>query len=337
MVHMKGVDLAQFQFDYDLTWAAVFINADGTVYGRYGSRSVEGPMVYNSLASLKKAMARVLQLHRNYPANQASLLAKNRPVPKWKQAQEIPGLRSRMQKQLNQAVGPRNCIHCHNIYDGWRNTAYDQGTFSTDDLWVYPLPENIGLQIEVEEGNMIAVVEPNSAAALADLQAGDRIQAANGQPIISIADLQWVLNGLPTVAELQLTIEREGQSLQRTVFLTGNWRQTDISWRASMWSLRPRVGIHAPEISVEEKRELGLAPTDMALKAKWIPNQGAKRAGLRDGDIIVEVAGNRQAMSTAQFNLFIRLNYRSGVRVPVKILRQGQPLSLELPIPPPVE
>jgi len=51
---MKNIDLAQFQFDYDLTWAVIFLNVDGTVYGRYGSRSVEGPMAYNSMASLKK-------------------------------------------------------------------------------------------------------------------------------------------------------------------------------------------------------------------------------------------------------------------------------------------
>ena len=30
-VEMKGVDLSQFQFDYDLNWAAMFLNADGTV------------------------------------------------------------------------------------------------------------------------------------------------------------------------------------------------------------------------------------------------------------------------------------------------------------------
>ena len=204
---MKVVDLAQFQFDYDLAWVAVFINVDGTVYGRYGSRSVEGPMAYNSIPSLKKAMERVLELHQNYPVNRALLLGKNLPVPKWKQAEEIPGLRSRMQKQLNQVVGPRDCIDCHNIYDGWRNTTYDQGTFSTDDLWVYPLPKNIGLQIEVDEGNLIVTVEPNSTAALADLQADDRIQTANGQAIISVADLQWLLNGLPAAADLQLTVE----------------------------------------------------------------------------------------------------------------------------------
>ena len=37
-VQMYGVDLSLFQFQGQLTWAAVFLNADGTIYGRYGSR-----------------------------------------------------------------------------------------------------------------------------------------------------------------------------------------------------------------------------------------------------------------------------------------------------------
>ena len=250
---MKNIDLAQFQFDYDLTWAVIFLNVDGTVYGRYGSRSVEGPMVYNSVVSLKKAMERVLDLHQDYPANRSSLAGKNQPSPKWKQAQEIPGLRREMQKQLHQPVGPRNCIHCHNIYDGWRNTAYDQDTFTTEDLWVYPLPENIGLKIKVDEGNLIESILSNSPSDGLDLKAGDRIQTANDQSVISVADLQWVLNSLPSESELHLEVNREGVMLKRTISLSDDWRKTDISWRASMWNLRPRVGIHAPEITVEEK------------------------------------------------------------------------------------
>ena len=41
-VEMKGVDLSQFQFDHDLNWAAMFLNADGTVYARYGTQSAAG-------------------------------------------------------------------------------------------------------------------------------------------------------------------------------------------------------------------------------------------------------------------------------------------------------
>ena len=64
-VEMKGVDLSQFQFDYDLSWAAMFINADGTVYGRYGTQSAAGPDAYNSVESLEKTMRRVLTVHES--------------------------------------------------------------------------------------------------------------------------------------------------------------------------------------------------------------------------------------------------------------------------------
>ena len=59
---MKWVDLSQFQFNYDLNWAAMFVNADGTVYARYRTQSAAGADDYNSIASLEKTMRRVLAL-----------------------------------------------------------------------------------------------------------------------------------------------------------------------------------------------------------------------------------------------------------------------------------
>ena len=39
-VQMWGLDLDKYQFDGFMTWAVFFLNADGTIYGRYGSRWV---------------------------------------------------------------------------------------------------------------------------------------------------------------------------------------------------------------------------------------------------------------------------------------------------------
>jgi serine protease Do len=33
MIQMNGVDLKTFQFDYDMTFAVFFMNADKTIYG----------------------------------------------------------------------------------------------------------------------------------------------------------------------------------------------------------------------------------------------------------------------------------------------------------------
>ena len=40
IVHANGMDLSQFQFDYDQSWAALFLNADMTIYGRYGTQGI---------------------------------------------------------------------------------------------------------------------------------------------------------------------------------------------------------------------------------------------------------------------------------------------------------
>ncbi len=89
------------------------MNADGTIYGRYSTRSIAGPMAHNSMKSLKNAMKRALQLHENYPTNKASLAGKRGAKPKWKKALDIPALRRQFAKKLMQPAGRGNCIHCH--------------------------------------------------------------------------------------------------------------------------------------------------------------------------------------------------------------------------------
>ncbi|MHC4493590.1 MAG: hypothetical protein ACYTDU_18445 [Planctomycetota bacterium] len=74
VVHMGDVDLDLFQFDYDMTWAAFFMNADLTIYGRYGSRNAvgQGSNALISLSSLKQAMERALEIHKNRSSTRRS-------------------------------------------------------------------------------------------------------------------------------------------------------------------------------------------------------------------------------------------------------------------------
>jgi len=39
VITTNGMDLSLFQYDYDQSWAAFILNADRTIYGRYGTRS----------------------------------------------------------------------------------------------------------------------------------------------------------------------------------------------------------------------------------------------------------------------------------------------------------
>ena len=42
LIRISGADLNLFDFDYDLTWAAFFLNANEKIYGRFGGRDA-GP------------------------------------------------------------------------------------------------------------------------------------------------------------------------------------------------------------------------------------------------------------------------------------------------------
>ena len=77
LVKANDLDLTLFQFDYDLTFAVFFMNADRTIYGRYGTRSsVQEAAKDVSLEGLAESMAAALKLHEGYPDNKNFLEGK---------------------------------------------------------------------------------------------------------------------------------------------------------------------------------------------------------------------------------------------------------------------
>ena len=333
-VEMKGVDLTQFEFDYDLNWAAMFINADGTVYARYGTQSADGPDAYNSIAGLESTMRRVLELHKNYPGNKAELQGKRGTQKPYRTALEMPGLENKEQRK-----GPTtraNCIHCHNIHDAQNKVAQTSGQFTQDMLWRYPLPDNLGLVINAKDGQSVDRVLPDSPAAKAGIKAGEEITHVGGQAIASIADIQWALNPLPnTETEVKLTASQTGE---HTLKLAPGWKKTDVSWRGSMESVEPKLRVWAPELTEAERRDRGLPAEDAALLVKWIntgslAGRSAQAAGLREGDVIVALNGKPLGdWNTRQFNVHVKLNYKVGDTLPLTIRRgkQTQTINVKL-------
>ncbi len=316
LVQMKGVDLQVFQFDYDQTWAAFFMNADGTIYGRYGTRAgnKEQATTHISLASLKKALKRALELHRGYPANKAQLAGKLGPEVEFRNAEQIPGA---PQKE-------RHCIHCHNVWEDVRRVKYREKRLSAADLWVYPLPENIGLKMDVDDGLRVKAVTANSAAARAGLRAGDELVLLNGQRLISQADIQWVLHNALTDARLAVTLKRGTRTLQKTIALSGTWKETDLSWRETSWSLRP--GIWTLPLSNAEKQQRGLPADALALRLKWTfgKSELAKSSGLREGDVIVAVDGKSAVMNESQFLAYVRTAHPPTDKMRLTVLRGSE-------------
>src|SRR5262245_14770181 len=102
LVQANAMDLSLFQFDYDLTFAAFFMNADRTIYGRFGSRSSQkDPTRDISMEGFGKALAAALELHAKYPANKASLSGKMGSAPAFKAPEDYPSLKGKYQPTLD--------------------------------------------------------------------------------------------------------------------------------------------------------------------------------------------------------------------------------------------
>ena len=64
-------------------------------------------------------------------------------------------------------------------------------------LFPYPDPAVLGLKMDPKAMATVERVTPGSLAERAGLRAGDEIVTLAGQPLLSIADLQWVLHNAP--------------------------------------------------------------------------------------------------------------------------------------------
>ncbi len=115
LIQCNSLDLDLFQFDYDLTFAAFFLNADRTIYGRFGTRSSDTDASRDiSISGFRKAMEGALSLHRDFPANRAPLQAKTGAPAKFKIAQDFPSLTGKYTPFLDyKGQVSRSCIHCH--------------------------------------------------------------------------------------------------------------------------------------------------------------------------------------------------------------------------------
>ncbi|MCA9108260.1 MAG: PDZ domain-containing protein, partial [Planctomycetales bacterium] len=171
-----------------------------TIYGRFGTRSHRTEWFGDvSLKGLAAAMQGALKLHANYPANATVLAAKRGPKPDVASPEQYPSLKDQYTDSLNYSGNVvKSCIHCHQIGDAQRDMYRSSGKPLPESLlFPYPHPKAIGLIIDPDQRAVVKEVQADTPAAKAGLQAGDMIQSMNGQPLLSIADIQWVLHQTP--------------------------------------------------------------------------------------------------------------------------------------------
>jgi serine protease Do len=317
---MRGVDLALFDFDYDLTWMGFFLHADGSIYGRYGGRDADSADSRVSLAGLRYAMEAALVRHRRAETRRAPAERKPpRTVEQYAAARRLPD---------------RACIHCHQVYDLRRESLQAAGKWRLEDVWVYPLPENIGLTLDNDRGDRVAAIAVDSAVARAGIQTGDRLLSIDERPVASFADVQYALHRAAAHGTLTIAWQHAQRTRKAALTLPEGWRKTDISWRWSLRGVDPSPWVHGDDLTADEKKALGLSAKRLAFRQGPFVSEPARQAGIRQNDVILGVDGKDLDMTARQFGAYIRLNYRVGDRVTYNIRRSGKPLALPLTLTP---
>lgn len=332
LVQGNDLDLTLFQFDYDLTFAAFFLNADRTVYGRFGSRSdMKNAEKDISVEGFRKALAAALELHKAYPKNKA-ILAGKQPLPvEKKRPEEYASLAGKYKATIDYEGKPAaSCMHCHQVREAERVSYRSENKPIPDQsLYPWPMPTAIGLSLDPKEKAQVTEVAPGSVAAQAGLRAGDEILTLNRQPIISTADLQWVLHNSVEPTTLDAVVLRRGKSVDLQIALPKDWRvKSDIAWRATTWDLR-RMALGGLVL----KNDGG---PNIALRVDYVGqyNEHAvgKRAGFKKDDVIVKVDNETRAMTEGELLRYLLQNKFKGEKVPFTVMRGGEKVELTLPM-----
>ncbi|EDL57430.1 Trx7/PDZ domain-containing (seleno)protein [Gimesia maris] len=343
LISTNGLDLSLFQYDYDQSFAVFMLNPDRTVYGRFGTRSHRTMWTEDvSITGLRKAIEGALELHKNYETTKDSLAGKQGTKPLVASPEKFPLLAGKYNSRINDKQNiVKSCIHCHQIGDAQRDYYLrDQKPLPNQILFSYPHPKILGLILDPQEKATVQDVTADSIAAQAGFKAGDQVLSLEGQPLLSIADVQWVLQHAKETDQLVASVNRGGQELDLTMSLPKDWRRKDdLSWRVSSWPLRRMVlgGAVLEEATREERKQIGLtmASPDMALRIKHLGQYGAhaaaKKAGFQKGDLILSYNGRKDLKRETDLLAYGVNELKPGESVPVTVLRERKRLGLFLP------
>jgi hypothetical protein len=311
LVKIAGMDLRRFEFDHDLTWYAFFLNADETIYGRFGGRDATGAESRISTKGLRYAMGRALEAHKSPPA---PVLLNGKP--------ERP-------EDFAAAKLHRGCIHCHNVNEFRRADLKALGTWDRNSVWVYPLPENVGVTLDIDVGNRVKAVAAGSAADRAGLKPGDHLAKLNGYAVASFGDASYALHKAPWKGSIAVSWVRDGKEYADTLEVADGWRKTNLTWRPSMLDILPSVPFSGDDLTAAEKKQLGLTEKRAAIRQDDPVHATLQAAGVKPGDVLIGFDGQAVDGTIRDLLGFVRRNYLVGDEITINVVRDGKRLDLK--------
>ena len=207
------------------------------------------------------------------------------------------------------------------------------------------------LKLPAERGVILTEVEPDSPAAKAGLKANDVVTEYNGERVEGTAQFGRLVRETPAGRTVQLTIWRDARAQNVSVQL-GNFREhfeshfrvmkpKDFDFHFEMpeidgkffASRTPMLGISAEDLSGQLGSYFGAPDGEGILVREVRPSSPAEKAGLKAGDVITKVEGER-VRNVGELREKLR-EKRDKKSVALTVLRRGteMPLNVEVEQP----
>lgn len=338
----NGMDLSRYQFDYDMSLAVFLMREDGTIYGRFGTRSGRTDEDHAmTIAGFAKALTRALEMHDDFDGVRARLVGKRGADMEIPKPEDHAWLKGKYTDRLDyEGNVVKSCIHCHQVREAQRITVRASGKPIPDDLmFPWPNPSMLGLRLDPEECATVKEVLAGSLAEKSGFRPGDQLELVNGQRPLSIADVQWVLHSAEDGSDLKSVVRRGDNQVALTIPLAKGWRRAnDISWRATTWDLRRIAlgGMVLEPATPEQRAGLKLPADTLAMRVKHVGQYGdharAKQAGLLKDDVVIEFDGDGSPRSESEIIATTINGKRPGDKISVVALRNGKRMSFQVPV-----
>jgi serine protease Do len=219
------------------------------------------------------------------------------------------------------------------------------------------------LKLPAERGAVVGRVLVDSPAAKAGLKQNDVITEINGQRVEGTAQFRRMIHEIPAGRAVQLTVWRDGHSQTITATLgksearrgsgmmngpdTFSFRMPNIPEMPEIAGLgdlnnlvvmapgQTRLGINAEDLQGDFGNYFGAPDGEGVLVREVFPDSPAAKAGLKAGDVIMSVGGERIRTASE-----LREKLRSGKdakSLSLGVLRNKSSLTLSVDLPAPAQ
>jgi serine protease Do len=142
------------------------------------------------------------------------------------------------------------------------------------------------LHLKDEKGALVGDVPAGGPADKAGIKRGDVIVSFDGKEIKEVKDLPYIVASTPVGKNVKVELVRKGRKTSLQVKV-GELKEEGESQAVS--KAEPNLGLTVKEITPELARNLGLSETSGLIVVQVENNTAAAKAGLRPGDIIIEI------------------------------------------------